>query len=177
MDRSRPGASDAGVVPDARLMQDNFAPPEAAFEATVNGRKVKKHVPPFARLLDVVRNDIGLTGTKEGCGAGECGTCSVFVDGVLVKSLPGAGRQGQGRDDRDGRGLAKTGELSVLQQAFHKTAQPVRLLHPRMVIAATSAIRANPSSAMRRSRSASAATFVAAPDTPRSSKPSNSPAT
>ena len=53
-------------------------------EATVNGRKVAKSVQPFARLLDFVRDDLNLTGTKEGCGAGECGTCSVFVDGVLV---------------------------------------------------------------------------------------------
>ena len=70
--------------------------PELMFEATVNGRKVRKSVQPFARLLDVVRDDLGLTGTKEGCGAGECGTCSVFVDGVLVKSclVPAAKAKG-----------------------------------------------------------------------------------
>ena len=60
--------------------------PEFRFEAIVNGRKIKRSAKPHQRLLDFLRDDLNLTGTKEGCGAGECGTCSVFVDGVLKKS-------------------------------------------------------------------------------------------
>ena len=60
--------------------------PELALEMTVNGRKIARKAAPWQRLMDFLRDDLHLTGTKEGCGAGECGTCSVFVDGVLVKS-------------------------------------------------------------------------------------------
>ena len=55
-------------------------------ELEVNQRKVQKETATDKRLLDFLRDDLNLTGTKEGCGAGECGTCSVFVDGKLVKS-------------------------------------------------------------------------------------------
>ena len=55
-------------------------------EVEVNGRKFDRETEPHKRLLDFLRDDLNLTGTKEGCGAGECGTCSVFVDGKLVKS-------------------------------------------------------------------------------------------
>ena len=55
-------------------------------EFQINGRNMKRRALPHQRLLDFIRDDLALTGTKEGCGAGECGTCSVFVDGKLVKS-------------------------------------------------------------------------------------------
>jgi aerobic carbon-monoxide dehydrogenase small subunit len=53
---------------------------------TINGRRRRLDVPPMARLLDVLREDCGLTGTKEGCGEGECGACTVLVDGIAVDS-------------------------------------------------------------------------------------------
>ena len=80
-------------------------------EATVNGRKISRSAKPHQRLLDFIRDDLNLTGNKEGCGAGECGTCSVFVDGVLMKSclMPVAKAQGAQIDTVES--LAKTGEL------------------------------------------------------------------
>ena len=78
--------------------------PDLRIEATVNGRKVARSAKPHQRLLDFLRDDLDLTGTKEGCGAGECGTCSVFVDGVLMKSCLVPVAKAQGTDDRDGRG-------------------------------------------------------------------------
>jgi CO/xanthine dehydrogenase Mo-binding subunit/aerobic-type carbon monoxide dehydrogenase small subunit (CoxS/CutS family) len=119
--------------------------PDIRLEATVNGRKVARTARPHQRLLDFLREDMHLTGSKEGCGAGECGTCSVFVDGVLMKSclLPVAKAQGATIDTVES--LAKTGELSVLQRAFHKAgASQCGYCIPGMVMAATAALRANP---------------------------------
>ena len=95
--------------------------PDLQFKATINGRKISRNAKPHQRLLDFIRDDLNLTGNKEGCGAGECGTCSVFVDGTLMKSclLPVA--KAQGTTIETVETLAKTGELSVLQKAFHKT--------------------------------------------------------
>jgi aldehyde oxidoreductase len=119
--------------------------PDMKIEATVNGRRVSKSVQPFARLLDFVRDDIGLTGTKEGCGAGECGTCSVFVDGVLVKSCLVPAAKAKGATIETIEGLARSGELTALQKAFHKTgASQCGYCIPGMVMAATAAIRSNP---------------------------------
>ncbi len=114
-------------------------------EATINGRKVSRTAKPHLRLLDFLRDDLNLTGNKEGCGAGECGTCSVFVDGVLMKSclMPVAKAQGTQIDTIES--LAKSGELSVLQKAFHKAgASQCGYCIPGMVMAATAALRANP---------------------------------
>lgn len=119
--------------------------PELRIEATVNGRKVSRPAKPWQRLLDFLRDDLGLTGSKEGCGAGECGTCSVFVDGVLMKSclLPVAKAHGARIETVES--LAHTGELSILQRAFHKMgASQCGYCIPGMVMAATAALRANP---------------------------------
>ncbi len=115
------------------------------FKATINGRKISRSAKPHQRLLDFLRDDLNLTGNKEGCGAGECGTCSVFVDGVLMKSclLPVAKAQGTQIDTIES--LAKSGELSVLQKAFHKAgASQCGYCIPGMVMAATAALRTNP---------------------------------
>jgi CO/xanthine dehydrogenase Mo-binding subunit/aerobic-type carbon monoxide dehydrogenase small subunit (CoxS/CutS family) len=119
--------------------------PDLQFTATINGRKVARNARPQQRLLDFIRDDLNLTGNKEGCGAGECGTCSVFVDGVLMKSclLPVAKAQGATIETIEA--LALTGELSVLQKAFHKAgASQCGYCIPGMVMAATAALRANP---------------------------------
>jgi aerobic-type carbon monoxide dehydrogenase small subunit (CoxS/CutS family) len=120
--------------------------PDLQFTATINGRKVSRAARPHQRLLDFIRED--LTGNKEGCGAGECGTCSVFVDGVLMKSclLPVAKAQGTTIETIEA--LAKTGELSVLQKAFHKAgASQCGYCIPGMVMAATARLAVSGSSA------------------------------
>ena len=119
--------------------------PDLQFKATINGRKISRNAKPHQRLLDFIRDDLNLTGNKEGCGAGECGTCSVFVDGTLMKSclLPVA--KAQGTTIETVEALAKTGELSILQKAFHKTgASQCGYCIPGMVMAATAALRTNP---------------------------------
>jgi CO/xanthine dehydrogenase Mo-binding subunit/aerobic-type carbon monoxide dehydrogenase small subunit (CoxS/CutS family) len=119
--------------------------PELSIAASVNGRRVARSAKPHQRLLDFLRDDLNLTGSKEGCGAGECGSCSVFVDGVLMKSCLMPVAKAQGADIETVEGLARSGELSVLQKAFHKTgASQCGYCIPGMVMAATAAIRANP---------------------------------
>ena len=85
---------------------------------TVNGKRRRMHVPPMKRLLDVLREDCGLTGTKEGCGEGECGACTVLMDGVPVNSCLVPAVQAAGVKIVTVEGLAKGPALSVLQRAF-----------------------------------------------------------
>ncbi|HVX92358.1 MAG TPA: molybdopterin cofactor-binding domain-containing protein, partial [Xanthobacteraceae bacterium] len=119
--------------------------PELRIEMTVNGRPVSRSVRPHRRLVDFLREDLHLTGTKEGCGAGECGTCSVFVDGRLMKSCLMPVAKAQGARIETIEGLARSGELTVLQKAFHKCgASQCGYCIPGMVMAATAALRANP---------------------------------
>jgi len=119
--------------------------PELRIEAVVNGRKVARSAQPYQRLLDFLRDDMHLTGTKDGCGAGECGACSVFVDGVLMKSCLIPVGKAQGTKIETVEGLARKGDLSILQKAFHKTgASQCGYCIPGMVMAATAALRVNP---------------------------------
>ena len=111
----------------------------------VNGRKVERETNPHTRLLDFIRNELNLTGTKEGCGAGECGTCSVFVDGKLIKSCLMPAAKASGSKIETIEGLANRGTLTSIQKAFHKTgASQCGYCIPGMVMAATSALRINP---------------------------------
>src|SRR6185437_10432823 len=119
--------------------------PDLQFKATINGRHISRSAKPHQRLLDFIRDDLNLTGNKEGCGAGECGTCSVFVDGVLMKSCLMPVAKAQGATIETVESLAKSGKLSLLQKAFHKTgASQCGYCIPGMVMAATAALRANP---------------------------------
>jgi carbon-monoxide dehydrogenase small subunit len=85
---------------------------------TLNGRSVSFDGSGARRLLDVLREDLGATGTKEGCGEGECGACSVLIDGEVVDSCLIAVGQVEGRDVMTVEGLADGGRLTALQQAF-----------------------------------------------------------
>ncbi len=85
----------------------------------LNGREVALEVQPHARLLDALRDYAGLTGTKEGCGEGECGACTVLVDGRAVNSCLYPALEAEGRAVLTVEGLVSAqGGLSELQQAF-----------------------------------------------------------
>jgi carbon-monoxide dehydrogenase small subunit len=92
-----------------------------SFNFTVNGDPVEVEASGMRRLLDVLREDLDLTGTKEGCGEGECGACSVLVDGAVVDACLVPVSQVRGASVRTVEGLADEGRLSVLQQAFLET--------------------------------------------------------
>ena len=84
----------------------------------VNGLPVSVDVPPMKRLLDVLREDLRLTGTKEGCGEGECGACSVLVDGVLVNSCLVPVLQVKGARVGTIEGVGEAAHLHPIQQCF-----------------------------------------------------------
>jgi carbon-monoxide dehydrogenase small subunit len=92
--------------------------PRVAIEFRVNGASLRVEVYPMERLLDVLREEIGLTGTKEGCGEGECGACSVLVDGDLVNSCLVPVLQVNGCEILTIEGLATNRRLHPLQEAF-----------------------------------------------------------
>jgi carbon-monoxide dehydrogenase small subunit len=85
---------------------------------TVNGRSEAVKAYPLARLLDVLRDDLRLTGTKEGCGEGECGACSVLLDGELVNSCLVPVAQAEGAAVRTIEGVGADRALAGIQAAF-----------------------------------------------------------
>jgi aerobic carbon-monoxide dehydrogenase small subunit len=85
---------------------------------TVNQKPVNVRTYPMARLLDVLREELGLTGTKEGCGEGECGSCAILMDGMLVNSCLVPVLQASGTSIVTIEGLAADGHLTTLQQTF-----------------------------------------------------------
>ena len=88
--------------------------------AVVNGATVHTRVAPHERLLDFLRRQLGLTGTKEGCGVGECGACTVLVDGESVNSCLVLAASIDGREVLTVEGLEQDGSLHPIQQAFLK---------------------------------------------------------
>jgi CO/xanthine dehydrogenase Mo-binding subunit/aerobic-type carbon monoxide dehydrogenase small subunit (CoxS/CutS family) len=111
---------------------------------TINGRKVSSRAAPIARLCDVLRDELGLTGTKIGCSAGDCGACTVLLDGRQVCSCLTALGQVQGRDVVTVEGLADDRKLSDLQVAFHKHgAAQCGICTPGMLMAAADLLERN----------------------------------
>jgi carbon-monoxide dehydrogenase small subunit len=108
----------------------------------VNGDEREIAVDPRLTLLEVLREDLSLTGTKEGCGVGECGTCVVLADGEPVTSCLVLAADADGVSIETIEGLAVDGELSDVQQAFVETgAFQCGFCTPAMVLAATALLR------------------------------------
>jgi carbon-monoxide dehydrogenase small subunit len=111
----------------------------------VNGRLQELEVSPMSRLLDVLREQLRLTGTKEGCGEGECGACTVILDGEIVNSCLIPIAQVDGAEITTIEGVAVDDELHSVQQAFivHGGAQ-CGICTPGMVLAAIDLLSRNP---------------------------------
>jgi len=118
---------------------------QIAIEFNINGETRQVCVPPMKRLLDVLREDLGLRGAKEGCGEGECGSCSVRMNGELVNSCLVPVLQAQGARIETVEGLARDGALHPLQQAFlHCGGAQCGICTPGMLMAATHLLAKNP---------------------------------
>jgi len=91
------------------------------YRLTVNGVSAEVEAPGMRRLLDVLREDLGLTGTKEGCGEGECGACSVLLNGAVVDACLVPLCQAAGADVQTVEALDREGALNPLQAAFLET--------------------------------------------------------
>jgi len=112
---------------------------------TVNGEPRTVETFPMARLLDVLREQLHLTGTKEGCGEGECGACTIILDGQIVNSCLVPVAQVNGADIKTIEGVAQQDQLHAVQQAFidHGGAQ-CGICTPGMVLAAVDLLNRNP---------------------------------
>ena len=112
---------------------------------TVNGEAVEVLVQPYVTLLDALREDMGLTGPKEGCGTGDCGACTVHVDGKVVASCLMLAMQARGRQVRTIEGLGTADMLHPLQDAFVRHGVPqCGFCIPGVLMAAAALLDQNP---------------------------------
>jgi carbon-monoxide dehydrogenase small subunit len=112
---------------------------------TINGTERALTVHPMARLLDVLREDLRLTGTKEGCGEGECGACSVMIDGELANSCLVPVLQIDGARITTIEGLAFDHQLTAIQRAFlERGGAQCGICTPGMILAAASLLKRHP---------------------------------
>jgi len=112
---------------------------------SINGQPYEREVNEHTTLLHFLRHDLGLTGTKEGCGSGECGACTIIMDGKSVNSCLVLAAEADGSELETIEGVAVSGELSAIQQAFHENhAVQCGFCTPGMVMSATDLLRRNP---------------------------------
>jgi carbon-monoxide dehydrogenase small subunit len=121
------------------------APAQIDLRLKVNGKTTNVRVYPMERLLDVLRNQLGLTGTKEGCGEGECGSCSVLMNGELVNTCLVPILQARGAEIVTIEGLANEDRLHGLQQAFLECGgAQCGICTPGMILAALHLLQKEP---------------------------------
>lgn len=113
---------------------------------TINGQPYPVSVRPHWRLLDVLRDELGLTGTKEGCGTGDCGACTVLRDGQPVNACLILAAAAEGHEITTIEGLAPPGELHPVQAAFlEHSALQCGYCIPGMIVSAAAFLRDHPS--------------------------------
>jgi aerobic carbon-monoxide dehydrogenase small subunit len=127
--------------------------PKQLITLTVNGRRQEVAVEPRWTLLEMVREELRLTGSKEGCGTGDCGACSMLIDGRLVTSCLMLAAQADGREVVTIEGLSTNGRLHPVQQAFIDTGGvQCGFCTPGMIMAAKSLLDRTPSPSLEQVR-------------------------
>jgi len=127
------------------VFEHKVMPPMVEITFSVNDELKTVNVYPMERLLDVLREQLKLTGTKEGCGEGECGACSVMIDGQIVNSCLVPVAQIEGAEIKTIEGVATGDQLHAVQQAFIECGgAQCGICTPGMVIAAVSLLEKNP---------------------------------
>ena len=111
----------------------------------INGKMIQLDIKPYARLLDVIREDLGLTGTKEGCGIGECGACTVIVDGKNVNTCLILAASMEGCSITTIEGIMQNEELHPIQQAYiNHNAMQCGFCTPGLVLSTKALLDENP---------------------------------
>lgn len=142
---SAAAAAVASAVMPAAVAAAPDDPSSAPIELLVNGRRYRLAVEPRETLISVLRERLGLTGTKPGCERGECGACTVLLDGSTRYSCMTLAVEAQGREITTIEGLADGEELSLLQKAFiAEDGYQCGFCTPGQVMAAEGLLRANP---------------------------------
>jgi carbon-monoxide dehydrogenase small subunit len=132
-------------VTETQAHPDEAGDGKLSVRCTVNGVEATLRAYPFARLLDVLREELSLTGTKEGCGEGECGACSVLIDGELVNSCLVPAAQAEGSDILTIEGVADGDRLHAVQRAMVECGgAQCGICTPGMVLAAVNLLKRTP---------------------------------
>ena len=116
-----------------------------SLKVTINSRLYEREVAEHRTLLHFLRDDLGLTGTKEGCGAGECGACTIIMNGDAVNSCMILAAEADGADIETIEGVGTNDRLSTLQDSFHRHhAVQCGFCTPGMIMSATDLLRRTP---------------------------------
>jgi len=126
----------------------------------INGQSVEVRVKPWRTLLELIREDLNLTGTKEGCGHGECGSCTVIMDGKTVNSCLVPALEADGQEIVTIEGLSKDDKLNPIQEAFvERSGMQCGFCTPGMIISAKALLDRNPDPSEQEIREAVAGNF------------------
>ena len=137
--------------------------PRKRIALTVNGKKVERDIPSRMTLAEFLREELDLTGTKVGCNRGECGSCTVILDGDPVLSCTVLGVEASGREVLTIEGLAPEGRLHPIQEAFiEHDALQCGYCTPGMIMSVKALLDRNPNPTKRIFGNRSTATFVGA---------------
>ena len=127
------------------MTAERAQPEPEVIDLTVNGRPRQAHPRSYPTLLQALREELGLTGTKYGCGEGLCGACAVLIDGKAVRSCRTPTQSAAGKNIVTIEGLAENGNLHALQRAFiDEDAMQCGYCSPGMIMNAAALLRENP---------------------------------